>query len=45
MGSIISYDVLRDLGRPEPTIDIPYFVTIGSPLGLSLVKIEIEDNR
>lgn len=45
MGSIIAYDVLRDLGRPTPAVDIPYFVTIGSPLGLSLVKIEIEDNR
>lgn len=45
MGSIIAYDVLRDLGRPQPTVDIPYFVTIGSPLGLSLVKIEIEDHR
>ena len=45
MGSIISYDVLRDLGRPEPTVDIPYYVTIGSPLGLPLVKAQIERDR
>ena len=44
MGSIIAY-VLRDLGRSTPSVDVPYFVTIGSPLGLSLVKEHIEKFR
>jgi hypothetical protein len=45
MGSIISYDVLRDLGRGDDPPTIPYYVTIGSPLGLPLVKSEIELER
>ena len=45
MGSIIAYDVLRDLGHPTPSVDVPYFVTIGCPLGLSLVKEHIEKFR
>ena len=36
MGSIIAYDVLRDLR--DSSIRISHFATIGSPLGLSTVK-------
>ena len=38
MGTIIAYDVLRELGRVDPTLSIEHFVTIGSPLGLPHVK-------
>ena len=34
-GSIIAYDVLREL---DNTVDVPLFVTIGSPLGLEEVQ-------
>jgi hypothetical protein len=36
MGSIVAYDVLRSLERS--TIKVSHFVTIGSPLGLPVVK-------
>lgn len=49
MGTIISYDTLRDMGRSKDTqdkaISIPRFVTIGSPLGITLVKKNIERQR
>ena len=50
MGSIIAYDVLRDLGNKngpdyEPDLEIPYFLTIGSPLGLPHVKRKIIQER
>lgn len=35
LGSVISYDVLRELGR---TVQIPYYVTLGSPLGIDEVQ-------
>ncbi len=38
MGSIIAYDVLRELGRDKPSLSVEHFVTIGSPLGLPHVK-------
>ena len=38
MGTIISYDALRDLGRSHPDFELSHFVTIGSPLGLPHVK-------
>lgn len=41
MGSIIAYDVLRALGQTNPELQIPHLVTIGSPLGLPLVKAKI----
>lgn len=31
MGSIIAYDVLRALGREDPSLAIDHFITIGSP--------------
>ena len=45
MGSIIAYDVLRDLGEKDDAFDIEHFVTIGSPLGLPHVKINIHSER
>ncbi len=45
MGSIIAYDVLRDIGRRDPAFAIADFVTIGSPLGLSTVKAHIHRER
>lgn len=37
MGSIVAYDVLRDLGRSEPDLIVEHFVTLGSPLGMPYV--------
>jgi hypothetical protein len=45
MGSIIAYDVLRDLGRTNPDAEVPQFVTIGSPLGLPHVMQQIKEER
>ena len=47
MGSIIAYDVLRDIGREEENRDfeLAHFVTIGSPLGLSTVKKNVYKER
>ena len=45
MGTIISYDVLRDIGRKDPAFEIAHFVTIGSPLGLPHVKAKIIEER
>ncbi|MEM7226994.1 MAG: toll/interleukin-1 receptor domain-containing protein [Pseudomonadota bacterium] len=44
-GSIVAYDVLRDLGRSDPSFDIDLFVTIGSPLGHLQVKVNIDRER
>lgn len=45
MGSIIAYDVLRDLGRKQNPMAVAEFVTIGSPLGLPHVKGNIYEER
>ena len=45
MGSIIAYDVLRNLGRKNVGVKVPYFATIGSPLGLPHVKFKIHKER
>lgn len=45
MGSIIAYDVLRDLGQSDDDIQVADFVTIGSPLGLPHVKGKIVEQR
>lgn len=42
MGSIIAYDVLREIGQATPNYKIAEFVTIGSPLGLPHVKINVD---
>lgn len=45
MGTIIAYDVLRDIGQDHPTFKVAHFVTIGSPLGLPHVKGKIIEQR
>lgn len=46
MGTIIAYDVLRELGSEDANLSIEHFVTMGSPLGLPHVKYKIiEENR
>lgn len=45
MGSIIAYDVLRNLGRTNLGISVSHFVTIGSPLGLPHVMAKINEER
>ncbi len=45
MGSIIAYDVLRNIGMRPDKFDIAHFVTIGAPLGLPHVKLNIEEER
>jgi pimeloyl-ACP methyl ester carboxylesterase len=45
MGSIIAYDVLRQLGRVEPQFRVDHFVTIGSPLGIPHVKYKISQEN
>ncbi len=45
MGTIIAYDVLRDIGRAKPEFTVAEFVTIGSPLGLPHVKAKIIEER
>lgn len=41
MGTIISYDVLRELEHEHPNFTIQHYATIGSPLGLYFVKSRI----
>jgi pimeloyl-ACP methyl ester carboxylesterase len=45
MGTIIAYDVLRDIGQDDPNFEVAHFVTIGSPLGLPHVKAKIVEER
>ncbi len=45
MGTIIAYDVLRDIGQSDPDFELSQFITIGSPLGLPHVKKNIIDER
>lgn len=45
MGTIITYDVLRNLGRTKQGVKVSHLVTIGSPLGLPLVKAKIIQDR
>ncbi len=42
MGTIIAYDVLRELGISNPTFRLPHLITIGSPLGLPHVVHKIQ---
>lgn len=41
MGTIIAYDVLRNIGKKHPRLIIDHFVTLGSPLGLPHVKYKV----
>jgi hypothetical protein len=43
MGSIVAYDVLRDIGRQLPDLIVDHFVTLGSPLGMPYVVRHIRD--
>lgn len=45
MGSIIAYDVLRELGKDIPTFKVAHFVTLGSPLGLPHVLYRIRQEH
>ena len=45
MGTIIAYDVLRDLGQKTPDFTVEQFVTMGSPLGLTPVRARIYTER
>lgn len=47
MGTIIGYDVLRDLGKPGANsgVTVDELVTIGSPLGLPHVLHKIREER
>lgn len=45
MGTIVAYDVLRDLGRENPSQTVQHFITLGSPLGLPYVKYMIQAAR
>ena len=45
MGSIIAYDVLRNLGQQDHSFAVQHFSTIGSPLGLPHVKANIHSER
>ncbi|MGR8950456.1 MAG: esterase/lipase family protein [Gammaproteobacteria bacterium] len=49
MGSIIAYDVIRDLGpgvtNEHGDLSVDHFVTIGSPLGLPHVQAKIKTER
>ncbi len=45
MGTIITYDALRDLGRTSPGFEVAQFVTMGSPLGFTAVKNRVLTER
>ncbi|MCZ6793041.1 MAG: hypothetical protein O7J95_05440 [Planctomycetota bacterium] len=45
MGTIISYNTLRNIGRSHPDCKVSDFITIGSPLGLPYVKSKIVEER
>lgn len=45
MGSIVAYDVLRDLGRSESPMEVGDLATIGSPLGFDLVRKKVSGER
>ena len=45
MGSIIAYDVLREIGRKYPLLVINHFITMGSPLGIPQVRYKISQEN
>jgi hypothetical protein len=45
MGSIVAYDVLRNLGRDMPGLEINHLITIGSPLGMPYVLDRIRSEN
>ena len=40
MGTIIAYDVLRELEKTNPEVSVAHWITIGSPLGLPHVVLK-----
>lgn len=42
LGSVVAFDVLRSLGRP---LDVPLFVTVGSPLGVGPIRRTLQPLR
>jgi len=45
MGSIIAYDTLTLMGKAPSTYGLDSFITIGSPLGMQIVKDRIVDEN
>jgi hypothetical protein len=45
MGTIVAYDVLRDIGQVNAGFEVAHFVTMGSPLGLPYVKKNVDRER
>lgn len=45
MGSLIAYDVLRMLERDGVALPVEHFVTMGAPLGLSDVRMKMEQEH
>lgn len=45
MGTIISYDALRDLGRRDRGFPVHHYVPIGAPMGMPHVKANIHRER
>ena len=42
MGTLISYDTLRELEAEQSTLNIGHYITFGAPLGLYFVKARID---
>ncbi|GEO98084.1 esterase/lipase family protein [Methylobacterium haplocladii] len=45
MGSLIAYDVLRMLERDGVDLCVEHFVTLGAPLGLSDVRLKMQEEH
>ena len=45
LGTVIAYNILQQLENEGSSINIPLFVTLGSPLGLAAVKARINTPR
>ncbi|TXN21339.1 lipase family protein [Methylobacterium sp. WL9] len=45
MGSLIAYDVLRMLERDGVALRVEHFVTLGAPLGLSDVRLKMQEEH
>lgn len=43
MGTIVAYESLIKLHQKDPSVNIEYFITIGSPLGLPHVKYRVDE--
>ncbi|NEP45906.1 MAG: hypothetical protein F6K35_44560, partial [Okeania sp. SIO2H7] len=43
MGTLISYDTLREIEKETPDFQIQHYITFGAPLGLYFVKSRIDN--